>query len=875
MMRLVFCILILVSHCFGDQVSKTILREHIYKNNQFIPIDINELTKENAKNEKQNSKPSKAAVLFTNRERFGLIAGKITIYQADLSQENRVIPKNWMRAGLHQELQFCEMDDNYLCLPKNSDITLPKSYNFTLPLRERGIFISLPIFKELSIKFSEFPSDTLLKLGEFQTPVKNDFIYKSQSLNSFSLLLPKPESLVKNEEVQKINLNEAPSKLILNPTQVITLNQTDVEIKGTYELNVLNSKIHELKHYFPAHLDFISLEFLPSTPFVLEKNKFLFPKGLMGRSWFVFTAKIPFKAGEMTLPKLEIQNDFSHPARVLILAKDNIRLLDWKAHQTRISHADLTEFNTSSQNPVLANLLQQNGVEKITLKTEKLPTKKTLTHKLINPKAQTVISDNLTYITSLSFDILNIGLRKLVLPLDKENTLLSATCNEKPIKSFKEDATKIALIIPEIKQQKTYPIKPVKFEIKYQGTLKASSKNTLELPLETVEQVNWKLYYPSGKSIKVSDSNLNQISVDIDQILHTYKDHRFTRQLFKLVLAGLFLLLLFLSIPWNKLKIGKPNLFVQALISIAIIGFLAALAVPNFRQSRSKSNKRACFANQKTILGAIEMWSLDTGRDPQLIPMNQLLDLLVKEKYLQSYPNCPGSNASFYEHNREYGIYCRIHGNIDGTIKGDVSLQSHTLKAEPKKDRRRKQKRRPYPPASPKPALRKPIHRRKEMVNETVITYCEAPVPNSSNFGLFDKGRGYGGGAKAVKKKAYKKIKKSGIKPVKIQLPKPEKQLEFSTSFPLNNNPRISCQIFDTKSRSFIKPIIYSILFSILFCLLLIKHWYLAAAVFAMVGFYGFGIQDFNHIFIICTLMFCVLLKLNLFPAFFRKENSL
>ena len=46
---------------------------------------------------------------------------------------------------------------------------------------------------------------------------------------------------------------------------------------------------------------------------------------------------------------------------------------------------------------------------------------------------------------------------------------------------------------------------------------------------------------------------------------------------------------------------------VELLIVIAIIGVLAGIAVPNFRSAAERATTRACYANQKTIVGAIEM----------------------------------------------------------------------------------------------------------------------------------------------------------------------------------------------------------------------------------------------------------------------------
>ena len=50
------------------------------------------------------------------------------------------------------------------------------------------------------------------------------------------------------------------------------------------------------------------------------------------------------------------------------------------------------------------------------------------------------------------------------------------------------------------------------------------------------------------------------------------------------------------------------------MIVIAIIGVLAAIAVPNFRKARERANQRACYANQKTVAGALEMYNLDNNK---------------------------------------------------------------------------------------------------------------------------------------------------------------------------------------------------------------------------------------------------------------------
>ena len=117
---------------------------------------------------------------------------------------------------------------------------------------------------------------------------------------------------------------------------------------------------------------------------------------------------------------------------------------------------------------------------------------------------------------------------------------------------------------------------------------------------------------------------------------------------------------------------------IELMIVISIIGVLAAIAIPNFRQARNKSNQRACYANQKTILGALEMYNLDTGENLTIQTRAQL-EILATEKYLQGVPNDPGckANTDAYQADQVGNVWCSFHGTIDGTfIAGGTADQS-------------------------------------------------------------------------------------------------------------------------------------------------------------------------------------------------------
>jgi type II secretion system protein G len=106
---------------------------------------------------------------------------------------------------------------------------------------------------------------------------------------------------------------------------------------------------------------------------------------------------------------------------------------------------------------------------------------------------------------------------------------------------------------------------------------------------------------------------------------------------------------------------------IELMIVIAIIGVLAAIAVPNFKAARERANTRACYANQKTIVGAMEMYNLDKNTRRALLD-GPFFNDLKSGGYLQSVPQDPGfgpgSSDKYKETGSGNGISCVNHGSI-------------------------------------------------------------------------------------------------------------------------------------------------------------------------------------------------------------------
>jgi prepilin-type N-terminal cleavage/methylation domain-containing protein len=55
---------------------------------------------------------------------------------------------------------------------------------------------------------------------------------------------------------------------------------------------------------------------------------------------------------------------------------------------------------------------------------------------------------------------------------------------------------------------------------------------------------------------------------------------------------------------------------VEIMIVVAIIGLLAAIAIPNFVRARATSQANACINNLRQMDGAVQQWALENKKQP-------------------------------------------------------------------------------------------------------------------------------------------------------------------------------------------------------------------------------------------------------------------
>ena len=96
-----------------------------------------------------------------------------------------------------------------------------------------------------------------------------------------------------------------------------------------------------------------------------------------------------------------------------------------------------------------------------------------------------------------------------------------------------------------------------------------------------------------------------------------------------------------------KIRNSKKSGFtlVEIMIVVAIIGLLAAIAIPNFVKARTTSQANACINNLRQMDGAAQQWALENKKAST--DTYQLTDLnpYIKLTSANALPGCPGGGT--------------------------------------------------------------------------------------------------------------------------------------------------------------------------------------------------------------------------------------
>jgi prepilin-type N-terminal cleavage/methylation domain-containing protein len=84
---------------------------------------------------------------------------------------------------------------------------------------------------------------------------------------------------------------------------------------------------------------------------------------------------------------------------------------------------------------------------------------------------------------------------------------------------------------------------------------------------------------------------------------------------------------------------------VEIMIVVAIIGLLAAIAIPNFVRARTQSQKNACINNLRQIDGAIQQWALESNQSSGATVDSAAITPFLGRGAAGQWPVCPSGGT--------------------------------------------------------------------------------------------------------------------------------------------------------------------------------------------------------------------------------------
>lgn len=598
--------------------------------------------------------------------------------------------------------------------------------------------------------------------------------------------------VVKVKPVVKINSLKA--SVLSKPLYQVDVKKNEVVIQGKLNINVLHQKIYSLKHSFSKDLQLKRLGFEPSIPFNFDSEQIIFPDGFMGQINLNFIQSIPKKqlANGFSLPHLKDVKLFKgvlyfiSSENVKINSIENTNLIDLPY----LKDQSLDNYNL----PILKSYEFHKLLGNIQLKTKTFDQQKSSQLKVLDTRVSSILTEEFRLANSYSFKVLNLGASNFVFDIPPQVQFLGSYINNKPVKPFRNDKAQIAINLPKDKR--------LTIAIKTLETLEKDHQLSLYMPTkEESLRTRWNFYFPKALNIEAIDSNLsykkahqqNPVQNYANFVLKKFFDSS-TSTFQTVVVIFIPLLTIMLSLKLFAWVFGRFTTKESAktitkliLFSIPITLFLIFVASNFYLQDTKVYNMslrdsvRADKSNNQT-------------------PWTEELDLL-------STPQASPILANEFESD---DFADEFDGNIGQLAEG------LSPKDAPSGYRGRKS-------VSAPPNPSKEISERKRESSAYRKKY-DKQAQQRSSYGKAKRSGSWLKKRKAVKrakKSKYKKIRKSGVKPVEIQFPKLSSNIKFGKNTPIDGLVFIKLSIKDFKqSNSLLISCIFSLLYLSLFIFL-------------------------------------------------------
>jgi|GEM_PF-2098638 hypothetical protein len=680
--------------------------------------------------------------------------------------EDLSFPLSWiLEPDSAKRLRFCRQKSAF-CL--REDQAFPLEIQGRFKLKNKTAFA-------LPSGFSIY-----VELGKLSSPIALNFPHTSVELsvkegdsvgcgNASSLVIKRvdpPEPKPVRIEEAAPDLHAAEPLILGIPRIEMDLGPQESTVWIELSFRVLHGAIHEMPLTLPKGIELDRISFKPATVFHLSQSKLFIPAGLHGNVTLNLKVRQGFSrsgGGEQedstkisrslllpSFPSVKIL-----PGTLLIFSTQNLKIEKVQSRILEPFHGSLPAMRHGVDLPVLKAFSLQGLGSEIQAELKQIPASSLQSLQVLHSSIESVLTGNGAIAHTLFLQMRNQGEQSFSIPLGKSMTLLGATLDDKPVKSFLNDAGEVMIQLGS--KKKANPSDQVRLRLQLletQDALRESLELSVPSPPRSL-RTDWKIYHPATLRVEQVETNLQAVSSSKAKVpaqtslaaLQRIRN-RFLNSiesgLVPSITAGIGLLIALFAlvllpkiIDWvprsSSGMTGKKMFFIIGGVGL-VLGALILISIPSFRQARQRS----------TLSHVYESKSMPPAPSSQL--------------RLDAVAGFGGGR-----------------GSANGAMDEDMSFEDDLF--EPEEEGRKDKKE-----SRSNKAQRKKVRR-----------YSRRPLKQAAQAAP---------SKIAGKSKLYSKVRRSGVKPVEVRIPKLDSTIRLSSRAPLASTPRVSLVISKEKQSS-------------------------------------------------------------------------